>query len=198
MAKGKNNAKGKNGEKKERAPRTAGASFKDVQLAYLTQGIEGVEGLWDAGKVKKATIRRAFKKLAENEYEAGDFAKWIVEKFGALSRGRTAPKPGETRSYKAQGFRQRTKLKDENGNDVLGKDGKPEYKISETESIFFRCPLESLGATKGTPLYVAFGEDTIVISTSAFSDEEVEEEEEEGEDFVHEEGVELEGDAAAA
>src|SRR5690606_37940039 len=40
-------------------------SFKDVQIAHLTEGLAGVEELVSRGEVSKPTIRRALKKLQE-------------------------------------------------------------------------------------------------------------------------------------
>lgn len=159
---GKTKAKGKavkatNGEKKTRK---AGKSFKDVQVALFLEGVAGVQSLYDQGILKASTARRAYNKLLESN--AGEhatvLANWIVATFGSLSRGRSAPKAGEIRSYKVQGFHQRTPIKDEAGN-VVGK------KISETESLFMRLALDSLAVEKGQKIYVAFGETDIHVST---------------------------------
>jgi len=113
-------------------------SYKDIQLAFLLEGIKAVERLWATGNVSKATLRRALKKLHDAGENVADLERWVADSIGPVGRGRAAPQKGETRSYKAQQI----------------KDGGP----------FLRLPLDSLGIQKGRVLRVTFEDDRIVVS----------------------------------
>lgn len=113
-------------------------SFKDVQIAYLMEGTDGVEKLMDAGQVSKPTIRRALKKFHETGNTPVDFERWVAERVGPIGRGRSAPSIGETRSYKVQ-------------------------QIKNT-GPFLRLPLDSLEIPKGGVVRVRFEGDQIVVT----------------------------------
>jgi len=113
-------------------------SYKDIQLAFLLEGIKAVERLWATGNVSKATLRRALKKLHDAGENVAELERWVSDSIGPIGRGRAAPQSGETRSYKAQQI----------------KDGGP----------FLRLPLDSLGIQKGRVLRVTFEDDRIVVS----------------------------------
>src|SRR5690606_11357112 len=66
-------------------------SFKDVQIAYLMEGIGGVEKLMESGQVSKPTIRRALKKFHETGAVPAEFERWVAERVGPIGRGRSAP-----------------------------------------------------------------------------------------------------------
>jgi hypothetical protein len=112
-------------------------SFKDVQLAYLLEGIESVGRLWATGTLSKATVRKALKKLRDSGENVEQFDSWMLNTIGPIGRGRSGPTPGETRSYKTQQI----------------KAGGP----------FLRLPLDSIGVHKGDPVRVAFDADSIVV-----------------------------------
>lgn len=113
-------------------------SYKDVQLAYLLDGVAAVEKQWKKGNVSKATIRRAVKKLQEANEDVAELERWVAENIGPIGRGRSAPQPGETRSYKAQQIA----------------NGGP----------FLRLPLDSLGIGKGKIVRVQFDKDRIIVT----------------------------------
>lgn len=113
-------------------------SYKDVQLAYLLEGVDAVDRLWRAGNVSKATVRRAVKKLQEANEEVAALERWVVEQVGPIGRGRTAPQPGETRSYRAQ---------------QIGGGGP-----------FLRLPLDSLGVKKTDSVRVLFEGERIIVT----------------------------------
>lgn len=113
-------------------------SYKDIQIAYLMEGLDGVQQVWTDGNASKATIRRAVKLLQETSSNTAELERWVADNIGAIGRGRTAPKPGETRSYKAQQI----------------KNGGP----------FLRLPLDSLGVIKGKVVRVRFEEDRIIVT----------------------------------
>lgn len=116
-------------------------SFKDVQLAYLMNGISAVQELVDSKTASKATVRRALKKLQETGRDVSSLERWVAEHVGPIGRGRAAPGPGEIRSYKAQ-------------------------QISNS-GPFLRLPLDPLGAKKGSTIRVHFENDRIVVSMNA-------------------------------
>jgi hypothetical protein len=113
-------------------------SFKDVQIAYLMEGVTGVQHLMEQGKVSKPTIRRALRKFHEQGNTPAEFERWVAEKVGPIGRGRSAPSVGETRSYKVQ-------------------------QIKNT-GPFLRLPLDSLGIKKGGVVRVKFEDGKIVVS----------------------------------
>lgn len=113
-------------------------SYKDVQLAYLLEGVEAVERQWKRGNVSKSTIRRAVKKLQESNEDVAELERWVAEHIGPIGRGRSAPQAGETRSYKAQ---------------QIG-----------TGGPFLRLPLDSLGIHKGNVVRVQFEGERIVVT----------------------------------
>ena len=113
-------------------------SYKDVQLAFLLDGVPAVERQWSNGNVSKQTIRRAVKKLQESDEDVAELERWVAEHIGPIGLGRSAPQPGETRSYKAQQI----------------KNGGP----------FLRLPLDSLGVRKGKIVRVLFEKDRIVVT----------------------------------
>lgn len=114
-------------------------SFKDVQLAYLLEGVDAVERQWQTGNVSKTTLRRAVKKLQESNEDVGELERWVAEHIGPIGRGRSSPMPGETRSYKVQ---------------QLNKGGGP----------FLRLPLDSLGVKREGIVRVHFDKDQIVVT----------------------------------
>ena len=120
-----------------RKPKKKLHSFKDVQIAYLMHGPEGLEDLLKDG-CSKTTLRRAYKEFVKAGREVGDFEQWLIQTIGSPGRGRSTPKVGETRSYKAQQIKQ----------------GSP----------FLRLPLNSLGIRKGKVVRVKFEDDKIVVS----------------------------------
>jgi hypothetical protein len=113
-------------------------SFKDVQIAYLMAGVDGVEKLMEQGQVSKPTIRRALRKFHETGNAPVDFERWVAERVGPIGRGRSAPSTGETRSYKVQ-------------------------QIKNT-GPFLRLPLDSLDILKGGVVRVRFEDDHIVVT----------------------------------
>jgi len=112
-------------------------SYKDIQIAYLVDGVAGVKALWEADSASKSTIRRAVKQLQETKEDTSELERWVAENIGAIGRGRSAPQQGETRTYKAQQIN----------------NGGP----------FLRLPLDSLGVKKGAVVRVKFDEDQIVV-----------------------------------
>lgn len=116
-------------------------SFKDVQLAYLMNGISAVQELVDSNKASKSTVRRALKKMQETGRDVSSLERWVAEHVGPIGRGRTAPSAGEMRSYKAQQIK--------------------------NSGPFLRLPLDALGADKGSSVHVRFENDRIVVSMNA-------------------------------
>jgi hypothetical protein len=101
------------------------------------EGIGGLQKIWASGNVSKTTVRRAIKELQESTKNTDELRSWVSENIGAIARGRTAPKPGETRTYKAQQI----------------KNGGP----------FLRLPLDSLEINKGGSVRVSFEDGQITV-----------------------------------
>ncbi len=113
-------------------------SFKDVQLAYLTEGLVAVEDMVAEGKVSKDTLRRALRRFHEQGHAADEFERFVAENAGPIGRGRTPPSVGDTRSYKVQ-------------------------QIKGT-GPFLRIPVDSLDVDKGGVVRVRFEDNKIVLS----------------------------------
>src|SRR5688572_30194529 len=77
-------------------------SFKDVQIAYLLDGISGVEKLVASRKSAGTIIRRALRELKQQGRSVDALESYVGEKYGSGGRGRSMPGVGEERKYKAQ------------------------------------------------------------------------------------------------
>ena len=128
------------GTKKKAATKTGKRlSYKDVQIAYLADGVSAVEKLLNDGRTSRAAIRKALDALRQQGAAAAtldDFVKTHLGQGGR--RGRTAPLVGTDRTYRAQ------KL--------------------DTGSPFVRLPLEALGVKKGGLVTVRIERDRIVVT----------------------------------
>lgn len=118
-------------------------SFKDLGMAFLMNGIEGVQKIVELSNVPKATHLKAIAFLKENNKEVSDYETFLNASFNAsepperLHRGRSAPKPGESRIYKTQ---------------KIGVGG-----------IFVKIPLEAIGCERGDKVKVDFEGDKISV-----------------------------------
>jgi len=113
-------------------------SFKDVQIAYLMEGVTQVDSMFQNGKASKTTVRRALRELKTAGRDVRELENWVIDHFGSTGRGRAAPSMGETRSYKAQQVR--------------------------TGGPFLRLPLDVLGVDKGNAIRVRFDNNQIIVS----------------------------------
>ncbi len=113
-------------------------SFKDVQIAYLLDGIAGIERLIKGRKSPAAVLKRALRELKAQGSDTRELESFIAEKFGSTGRGRSVPQVGEERRYRAQQI----------------KSGAP----------FLRLPLNTLGIKKGKQVRVRFEADRIVVT----------------------------------
>lgn len=123
-------------KKKAGASRRA-LSYKDVQIAYLTDGVSAIERLLTEGRASRTAVRRALDALEQQGSQATALADFVKTHIGQGRRGRSAPLVGQERVYKAQ---------------RLG-DG----------ATFLRLPLEALGVHKGGVVKVRFDRDRIVV-----------------------------------
>lgn len=112
-------------------------SFKDVQIAYLMDGVSSVEKLYEDGKASTATIRRALTHLKTGDREVASLEKWIQDNLGIGVRGRAAPQAGQERVYRAQQIK--------------------------TSGPFLRLPLSALSINKGEVVSVKFEKDRIIV-----------------------------------
>lgn len=116
-------------------------SNKDIQVAYLVNGISGVEDLTASNVPAKATLQAAvdsLDNLGQDTEDLVDFMDTLHPSNGDGQRGRSAPKNGDTRTYKAQSV---------NGG-----------------SCFLRLPLDTLNAIKGQSITVSFEDGRVVVS----------------------------------
>jgi hypothetical protein len=113
-------------------------SFKDVQIAYLLDGISGVEKLVANRKSAGTVIRRALRELKQQGRGVDALEAHVSERYGSGGRGRSMPGVGEERKYKAQQIK--------------------------TGGAFLRLPLTPLGVKKGGNVRVRFEADRVVVT----------------------------------
>ena len=125
---------------RERRRKRSTLSFKDVQIAYLLNGLPSIEKLHRDGKASTATIRRALTHLRTGGREVTTLEEWIQDNLGIGVRGRAAPQAGQERIYRAQQIK--------------------------TSGPFLRLPLSALEVNKGESVTVRFEKDRIVVKKS--------------------------------
>jgi hypothetical protein len=115
-------------------------SFKDIQIAFLLEGLDGVKRLISGRKNAGTLLRRAVRELkgAGKKTEALD--EFIAANHGPGTRGRAVPSSGQERLYRAQKIHA----------------GGP----------FLRLPLSPLGTDKGSLVRVRFERDQIVVKNA--------------------------------
>lgn len=123
--------------KKSATKRTV-VSFKDVQIAYLLDGISGVEKIVSNRKSAGTVIRRALRELKQQGRSVDALEAYVDERYGSGGRGRSMPGVGEERKYKAQQIK--------------------------TGGAFLRLPLTPLGVKKEGLVRVRFEADRIVVT----------------------------------
>lgn len=111
--------------------------FKDVQIAYMLDGIAGVDELVNTKQVSKSAVKRALKKFKGSGRDVTALEKWVLDNVGTLGKGRGAPRKGEVRTYRSQQIQK----------------GGP----------FARIPLDTMDLPKGSVFRVSFEDDRIVI-----------------------------------
>ena len=116
-------------------------SFKDIQIAYLIEGMDGVERLLKGRKNIASLLRRAVKELKAAGKKTDTLDAYIAENHGPGTRGRSVPTSGQERLYKAQRIHA----------------GGP----------FLRLPLAPLGTDKGGVVKVRFERDQIIVRNIA-------------------------------
>src|SRR3989338_4625850 len=109
--------------KKEIKKRRENVSFKDLQIAYLREGIRSISELYKEKQVSRVAIRNAFDALQKTGDDVSSFKQWILENLKTGPRGRPTPASGQKRSYRVQEIQE----------------GKP----------FLRLPLNALQIQKG-------------------------------------------------
>ncbi len=112
-------------------------SFKDIQIAYLLDGMQGVERLVKGRRHIAGVLRRAVKELKKAGNKTEQLEKFVSEQYGAGTRGRSVPSAGQERVYRAQKLR--------------------------TGGSFLRLPLSPIGTSKGGHVRVRFEGDRIVV-----------------------------------
>lgn len=119
---------------------TTRISNKDIQVAFLVNGVPGVVDMCSDNVPAKATFQAAVDALENLGQDVSLLIAYMdtLHPAGDGSRGRSAPEVGDTRTYKAQTV----------------KDGE----------AFLRLPLSTLNAMKGENITVAFEDGKIVVS----------------------------------
>ncbi len=113
-------------------------SFKDLQIAYLLDGISGVEKLVAGKKNAGSILKRALKEMTGQGRNVETLDAYVNERYGSSGRGRAMPNVGEERKYKAQ---------------QIGDGG-----------TFLRLPLTPIGVKKGGVVKVRFETDRVVVT----------------------------------
>lgn len=113
-------------------------SFKDLQIAYLLDGIGGVEKLVAGRKNAGSILKRALKEMADQGRNVETLQAYVNERYGSSGRGRAMPNVGEERKYKAQ---------------QIGDGG-----------TFLRLPLTPIGVKKGGVVKVRFEADRVIVT----------------------------------
>ncbi|MBM4281262.1 MAG: hypothetical protein FJ137_11070 [Deltaproteobacteria bacterium] len=113
-------------------------SFKDLQIAYLLDGIGGVEKLVAGRKNAGSILKRALKEMTEQGRNVETLQAYVAERYGSSGRGRAMPNVGEERRYKAQ---------------QIGDGG-----------TFLRLPLTPIGVKKGGVVKVRFEADRVIVT----------------------------------
>ena len=113
-------------------------SYKDIQIAYLSDGVAAVERLLKDGKASRAAVRKALDALRQQGAAAATLDDFVKTHIGQGRRGRSAPLVVTDRTYRAQ-------------------------KLA-TGSPFLRLPLEALGVKKGGLVTVRFERDRVIVT----------------------------------
>jgi len=122
-------------------------SHKDVQLAFLGDGLDGVRNLYKTGAVSAAVIARAAREVANNKGTTPEALEALVSfaeeitpvKTGNGRRGKQPPSVGQTRTYKAQSVKGSTP--------------------------FIRLNLDTLNVLKGAEMKVTFQDANTIVVT---------------------------------
>jgi hypothetical protein len=115
-------------------------NFKDVQLCYILEGIEGVSNL--APLPGKKTLIQAINGLTSRGLECDDLLDFTAASYpGGNGRGRASIAIGESRTYKVQ--------------NVKG------------SGSFIRLPLSTLNVKKGDVVTVTFEDGTVNVTPSS-------------------------------
>ena len=112
-------------------------NYKDVQIAYLLEGLRAVQRLHAKEALSGPVVQKAIKILRSLGKDPQDLAQWAKLQFRVKPKGRPLPKIGEKKLYKAQQI----------------KEG----------GLFLRLPVETLIDAKGEQLEVRFGKDLIEV-----------------------------------
>tara|TARA_Y100001934_G_C11593909_1_gene424567 strand:+ start:98 stop:472 length:375 start_codon:yes stop_codon:yes gene_type:complete len=112
-------------------------NYKDVQIAFLLDGLKGVQKLHEREQLSREVVQKAVKILKSLGKDTESLAQWAKLQFRVKRLGRPAPKVGEHKLYKAQQI----------------KDG----------GLFLRLPVETLVDAKGMALEVRFEADRIEV-----------------------------------
>lgn len=112
-------------------------SYKDIQIIYLSHGIEAISKIHKTGEVSALAFQHAFDQLKATGKAIVPFRKWIIKNLPAKRRGKKPPLSGLERIYRAQKIRNNTP--------------------------FLRLPLDCLQIKKGQRISVVFEDNRIIV-----------------------------------
>ena len=113
-------------------------SYKDVQIAFLVDGIQGVEKILQGRKSARTLVRHALSDLKRQGRAVDALESYVAERHATKARGRAMPGTGEERRYRAQQI--------------------------EGGGVFLRLPLTPLGVKKSGSVRVRFDADRILVT----------------------------------
>lgn len=115
------------------------SNYLHLLVDYLADGVGAVERRVRKENISEAIVRRAAEELKKShgERKAEELSNWVDTNFptgkSEQTRGKTPPKPGDIREYKAQKLRK--------------------------GGTFLRLPLDAMNVKKEDRVAVEFGED---------------------------------------
>lgn len=141
-----NNQAPAEGQNNEGNPRSY-KNFKDIQLEFLSGGLETIRAFVDAGEVSAAVVARAARELEGHGGVSADAYNGLVQYVEEITatpangsrRGKQPPQVGETRTYKAQ-------------------------VTKSSPTPFLRLPLSNLGVSKAEEVQVTFEDGRTIVT----------------------------------
>ena len=112
-------------------------SFKDVEIAFLQDGVDGVKKLLGKSSDARGLLSRAIEDLKAKGHKPATLEAFAGDAFPRRGRGRSEPRVGDEQTYKAQ---------------EIGHGG-----------AFLRLPLRPIGVKKGAVLTVRFEAERIIV-----------------------------------
>lgn len=118
-----------------------GLSYKDIQILFLSDGLEKIEKFVKGGIISVPSLRKAAQNFLDTKNKNGQALVDFVEaRFSSAPRGRKSPEPGDARIYKAQQIN----------------DG----------GLFIRLPVDLIVDDKGAGVKVTFNDGVLTVKAA--------------------------------